>query len=141
MADEPIIDTAQTEELTPEQVKANELEQFEAALRVRAKEISDANGSAKVTPLWYLDPLDPENGKPIIGYLKEPNRATKGNIMDVFVVSTFRAQQIALQASIMKDVSDARLWSDSQIYDGVVFAAGEEALYMIKKSISQFKKK
>lgn len=126
---------------SPEEIKSVELEKFEQALKDRAAELSAANGGKKVIPVWYLDPVDPDNGRPIIGYLMEPNRATKGGIMDTFAMSMSRAQGAALQASIMKDVSDDRITSTSFLYDAVNMKAAEEALSLIRIAVSQFKKK
>lgn len=146
--DEQEIKTGVTEK-TPEQIeaervaaeKAAELEKFEQALKDKAAELSKANSGKNVVPVWYLDPTDPENARPIVGFLMEPNRATKGAIMDTLRQSQSRAESAALQASVMKDHSDPRLTSTLSIYDGVAFAAGREALGLIKIAIDQFKKK
>lgn len=116
-------------------------DQFEQALKDRAAELSVEHKGASVVPVWYLDPLDPENGKPIIGYLKEPNRMTKAAIADELLKSTFRGQNIALEASLLKDHSDPRLWSTNQAYDPVIFSAGIEAAAFVKIALTQFKKK
>lgn len=142
MADQENIVTSEAE-LTPEQKKAQELEQFENALKARAKELSEANGGRMVIPVWYLDPKDTENGKPVIGFLLEPNRATKGNIMDTLEVSKSRAANIALQASIMKGIPeyDDRILSSDFHYDSINAQAGFEALNLVRLAVSQFKKK
>lgn len=130
-------------EVTPDQVKAMELAKFEEALKARAQELSDANGGRMVIPVWYLDPVDAEKGKPVIGFLLEPNRATKGNIMDILEVSKSRAASIALQASVMKNIPeyDARILSADFHYDSINAKAGLEALDLIRLAVSQFKKK
>lgn len=138
MADEII---QEAKELTPEEIKAVELEQVEQALKDRAQELSVANGGRKVIPIWYLDPANPESGKPIIGFLMEPNRATKGSIMDTFAISASRAQKIALEASFMDKESDSRIMSTDFIYDAVNMKAGEESLSLVRIAVSQFKKK
>ena len=132
-----------TEDQQPQPVseKQRELDKFEQALKDRAAELSAANGYARVIPIWYLDPADPDNGKPIIGFLKEPNRATKGSILDTMMTSQSRAATIALSASLMKEVSDERILSSLQLYDGVNLQAGFEALSLVRVAISQFKKK
>lgn len=150
-----IIDNAGEHDLTPslskgegdapslEKVKEQELAVFEQALKDRAEELSKANGGKMVIPVWYLDPLDPVNGKPIIGFLMEPNRATKGNIMDTLEVSKSRAAGIALQTSLMKNIEeyDARILDTSFRYDSVNAQAGFEALSLVRIAVSQFKKK
>jgi len=123
---------------TPEEVKKQEVAQ---ALQDRAAELSAANGNAKVIPIWYLDPVAPENGKPVIGFLKEPNRATKGSIIDTMMISHSRAATIALNASLMKEVSDERILSTSSIYDGINMQAAFEALSFVRVAVSEFKKK
>lgn len=141
MAEEIVDTTPVSIEPTAEQGKAAELEKFEQALKDRAQELSTANGGKKVIPIWYLDPIDADNGKPIIGFLLEPNRATKGNIMDKFAFSVSQAGKIALEASIMKNESDPRIISTDSQYDAVNMKAGEEALSLIRIAVSQFKKK
>ena len=137
----PLADlTVITEDEAAELTKERERDEFEQALKDRAKELSDANGGAKVIPLWYLDVNNPDS-KPIIGFLKEPNRVTKGSIMDIYNISESRAQTAALAASIMKDVSDERIMSTSQRYDYVNMAAGKKALTLITLAVEQFKKK
>jgi len=123
---------------TPEEIKKQEREKFGQALYDRAAELSVANGNAKVIPIWYEDPVDTINGKPIIGFLKEPNRATKGSILDTHLVSRSRAATIALNASLMKEVSDERIISSSQVYDPINIRAGLEALYMTNVATSEF---
>ncbi len=126
-----------SEQLTKEQEK----EKFIAELEAKAAELSKANNGAEVRPLFYLDPLDPENGTPIVGFLKEPNRVTKAAIADEILKSQFKGYMVALSSCLMKDVSDARLTSQSQVYDAVIFAAGEEAASFVRVAISQLKKK
>lgn len=143
MADQETQDNQQEITVSPEELKAQQLEKFEQALEARALELSEANGGRMVIPVWYLDPLDNENGKPIIGFLLEPNRATKGNIMDTLEVSKSRAANIALQASVMKSIPeyDARILSTDFHYDSINAKAGLEALDLIRLAVSQFKKK
>jgi len=128
-------------EQQPDQHQQQELEKFEQALKDRAAELSAAHGNALIIPLWYNDPADPINGKPIIGFLKEPNRATKGSILDTMMVSHSRAATIALNAALMKEVSDERILSSSQLYDPINIQAGFEALGLVRIAVSQFKKK
>jgi hypothetical protein len=116
-------------------------EQVAQALLDRAAELSAANGHVKVIPIWYPDPVDPENGKPVIGFLKEPNRATKGSILDTMMVSNSRAATIALNASLIKEVSDERITSSSHLYDSINIQAGFEALGLVRVAVSLFKKK
>lgn len=135
-------DEIQIAEPAAEEIKTAELAEFEQALKDRAKELSDKNGGRKVIPLWYLDINHPE-AKPIIGFLLEPNRSTKGSIMDTFKVSESRAQKIALDASLMKDIPeyDTRIDTTDFHYDYVNMAAGIEALTFVRMAISQFGKK
>ena len=110
-------------------------------LEAKAEQLSKENNGAEVIPIFYLDPLDPENGTPIVGFLKEPNRMTKAAIGDELLKSSFRGYTTALQACLMKEVSDQRLTSNDRAYDAVIFAAGGEAANFVRIAISQFKKK
>lgn len=130
-------------ELTQDQIQEQEKEKakFIAELEEKAKQLSAANNGAEVIPVFYLDPIDPKNGTPIVGFLKEPNRATKAAIGDELMKSSFRGYMTALQACLMPDVSDARLKSQDSRYDAVIFAAGGEAANFVRIAISQLKKK
>ena len=74
---------------------------FIAELEEKAKQLSAANNGANVIPVFYLDPIDPENGTPIVGFLKEPNRATKASIGDELLKSHFRGCMVALQSCLL----------------------------------------
>lgn len=130
-----------TIELTEEQKKLLEVEEFEKNLYIRAEEISKANNGKKVIPIWYADPFDPEKGKPITGFLMEPNRATKGAIADTLMKSLYQGQQQALAASLIEKESDERFKSINQAYDAVILAAGIAASQFVQIALSQFKKK
>jgi hypothetical protein len=124
-----------------EETRAAEMQKLNDELLAKAEELSLENKGAKIEPLLYLDPKDPINGVPITGFLKEPNRVTKAAIGDEILKSHFRGNMAALRACLMKDVSDQRLQSEDQAYDGVIFAAGEKAAAFVTISIDQIKKK
>jgi deoxyxylulose-5-phosphate synthase len=135
----------QEQELIEAQKAAAELEkkqqEFNDALELRAKELSVKNKDAKVVPIWYVDPVDGENGKPIIGFLKEPNRMTKASLADEITKSMHRGYNMALTACLMKEESDPRLLSNDQKYDAVIMAASYAAGDFIAIAINQYKKK
>jgi hypothetical protein len=117
-----------------------EEEKFNDDLFAKAAELSQKYNGAEVVPVHYIDPINPE-GTPIVGFLKEPNRMTKANIADEILKSHFRGSAVALEACLLKDVSDPRLWSQRREYDAIVFAAGETAAQFVQIAISQVKKK
>lgn len=129
------------QELTPDEIFEQQKAAFILEMEGKAEELSKANSGAKVVPLYYLNPLDPIKGVPVTGFLKEPNRMTKANLADEITKSKWRGYLMALQACLMKDVSDPRLYSDDKIYDAIAFAAGEEAGNFITIALSQIKKK
>jgi len=117
------------------------LEALQVQVEAKAAELSATMG-VKVVPMVFLDLEDAINGEPKIGFLKEPNRVTKENIMDVALQGKImRARSMALQASIMKECSSPELTSEMPKHDAYVFAAGEKAIEFITIAIDQLKKK
>lgn len=129
------------EQFTAEQIKEAEKERFMQELQARAEQLSKENNGAEVIPVYYIDPVDPINGTPIVGFLKEPNRMTKTAIADEITKSPWRGNLAALQACLMKDVSDPRLSSDKREYDAIALGAGETAAQFVRIAINQLKKK
>lgn len=126
---------------TEQEILAEKIDLLNADLLKRAAELKAEHNGAEIEPLLFLDPKDPTNGQPIVGFLKEPNRATKAAIGDEILKSHFRGNMVALESCLMKDISDKRLTSTDRAYDAVIFAAGEKAAAFVRISIDLIKKK
>lgn len=126
---------------TEQEILAEKIDLLSADLVKRAAELKVEHNGAEIEPLLFLDPKDAVNGQPIVGFLKEPNRATKANIGDQILKSHFMGNMVALQACLLTEISDKRLLSQDRDYDAVIFAAGEKAAAFVKISIDLIKKK
>lgn len=95
--------------------------------------------NCKVHPLVFKDE---HNGEDIIGYLKEPQREVKTSLMDR-AMSQQPATACAeiLEAYIIKEHSDSRIYHRTSENDRHFFGAVKEMHDMVQLSINQFKKK
>jgi hypothetical protein len=75
---------------TEQELLAEKIDLLSADLVKRAAELKVEHNGAEIEPLLFLDPKDTMNGQPIVGFLKEPNRATKANIGDQILKSHFK---------------------------------------------------
>lgn len=92
----------------------------------QAQEKADALSEelkVKVHPLVFTD----DEGKDVIGFIKEPSRAVKLAVLDKSVIGGFSAASEMLDIIILKEHSDPRIVSerseDDKIYLGAVMAA------------------
>ena len=80
----------------------------------------------KVHPLIFFVEKDKE---PVMGYVKEPNRAVKLAVMDKYASGFYSACSQALDAILLKEHSDPRISSeraeDDMYYMGAVYAVSE----------------
>lgn len=80
----------------------------------------------KVHPLIFFVEKDKE---PVVGYVKEPNRAVKLAVMDKYASGFYSACSQALDAILLKEHSDPRISSerseDDMYYMGAVYAVSE----------------
>lgn len=102
----------------------------------QADELSNREG-CKVHPLVFMAG---ENDK-VIGFLKEPPRHVKLRVMDKGLVSPATAAAEVLDAYLIKDVSDSRIWDEKPENDKFYLGATMEAYNMINMAVNQFKKK
>lgn len=110
--------------------EANEL------ANAKAEELTKVHG-CKVHPLVFVD----EDNKPVIGYLKEPPRFVKLRALDKVYTNPMSAASDLLDAYLIKEESDNRIYSESSDNDKYYFGAVNEANNLIKLTINQFKKK
>lgn len=91
----------------------------------KAKVLSEELG-VKVHPLVFFTK---ESEDPVIGFVKEPNRAVKLAVMDKYATGFYSACSQALDAILLKEHSDPRISSerteDDNYYMGAVYAVSE----------------
>lgn len=82
-----------------------------------------------------------ENDEKVVGFLKEPPRHVKLRVLDKGMTSPMTASAELLDAYLIREDSDERIWNElaqnDKYYLGAVMAAND----LIKMSINQFKKK
>mgnify|MGYP000903571939 FL=1 len=94
--------------------------------------------NCKVFPLVFKDP---ENNEDVIGFLKEPPRFVKMRVMDKALSNPISSCAEVLDAYIIKEESDPRIYSESQENDAYYMGATMEVYSIIKISNNKFKKK
>jgi hypothetical protein len=105
-------------------------------IQAKADELSITH-KCKVHPILFTDPDTNEN---VIGYLKEPPRHVKLKIIDKGMTHPFSAASDIVDAYIIKDESDERIYSETGD-DKYYLGACGVAQSIIQTSINQFKKK
>jgi hypothetical protein len=105
-------------------------------IQAKADALSVAR-NVKVHPLVFIDPKTEEQ---IVGYIEEPNRATKTRVLDKGLISPVTAASELMDVVLIKEESNPRIYSekseDDSIYLGAVMACYET----IKVSVNQIKK-
>ena len=93
--------------------------------------------NCKVNPLVFKA----DDGSDVIGFMKEPPRFVKMRVMDKGLTSPVSAASEVVDAYLIKEESDPRIYSESQENDQYYIGATMEAYSMVKLSVNQFKKK
>lgn len=84
----------------------------------KAKQLSEKY-SVKVHALMVYD----KEGKPVIGFLKEPNRPTKMMALDKTLTSPSSAGSTLLEACLIKEESDPRIDKEDFLFLGIALKA------------------
>jgi hypothetical protein len=113
------------------------MQEIQEQLEQKAEELS-AKYNTVVHPILFVDPETNEN---VIGYLKEPPRHVKLKVIDKGMSNPFSAASDVVDAYIIKEESDERLYSENPKYDKYYLGACGVAQSIIQTSINQFKKK
>ena len=92
----------------------------------------------KVHPLVFKTV---DNDEQIIGFIKEPPRAIKLQVMDKSLMGAYSTVNSILEAYILKDESDPRIYSEAPENDKYNIGATQEMYSLIQLAINQFKKK
>ena len=77
----------------------------------------------------------------IIGFIKEPPRHVKLRVMDKGLTAPVTAAAEVLDAYLIKEASDVRIYDEKPENDKYYLGATMEAYNMISMSVNQFKKK
>lgn len=93
---------------------------------------------AKVHPLVFTTPQDET---PVVGFIREPNRTIKLAVMDKFHTGFYSACDQALQACLLKEHSDPRIFSERQEDDVYYLGAVNELSEMIQYAVNHEKKR
>jgi hypothetical protein len=104
---------------------------------IKADELSQREG-CKVHPLVFMA----EDDEQIIGFVREPMRIVKQRALDAAIQkgATVAAGEL-LDAILIKDASDSRIYSEAPENDKYYLGASMGCMDLIKISQQQFKKK
>lgn len=105
-------------------------------IKLKADELTIKEGCL-VHPLIFMAGKDDQ----IVGFLKEPPRFVKLRVMDKGLTSPATAAAEIVDAYLIKDESDKRIWDEKPENDKYYLGATMEAYNMINMAVNQFKKK
>jgi hypothetical protein len=106
-------------------------------IQLKADELSIKKGS-KVHPLVFMVEGSDDQ---IIGYIQEPPRFVKLRVMDKGLTSPISAASEVVDAYLIKEESDARIYSEAAENDKYYIGATLEAYNLVTLAVNQFKKK
>ncbi len=106
-------------------------------IQAKADELSAKHGCI-VHPIVFQEGEDAEQ---IVGFLKEPPRHVKLRVLDKGMTSPMTASAEMVDAYLIREDSDARIWDEKPGNDKYYLGATMIANDLIKMSINQFKKK
>lgn len=96
-----------------------------------------ARENCPVHPLIFMASEEDQ----VIGFIKEPPRHVKLRVMDKGLTQPATAASEVVEAFLIKDASDSRIWDEKPENDKYYLGAVMEAYNMINMSVNQFKKK
>lgn len=106
-------------------------------IQTKADELGVKHG-VKVHPIVFkLDGSEEQ----VIGYLKEPPRFVKLRVMDKGLTQPVSAASEVVDAYLIKEESDARIYSEASENDVYYIGATMEAYNLVQLAVNQFKKK
>ena len=94
--------------------------------------------SCKVHPLVFGVP---ETGEILVGYFKEPPRTVKMRVMDKGLTQPITAASEIVDAYLIKEESDSRIYDEKSDNDKYYIGATYAAYALVTMSVNQFKKK
>lgn len=105
-------------------------------IECKAAELSKVH-NVKVIPLVF----QVGDGERVIGYLKEPPRFVKLRVMDKGMVSPITSASEVIDAYLIKEESNPKIYSESADCDPYYIGAVMEAYSLIQLAVNTFKKK
>jgi hypothetical protein len=84
---------------------------------------------------------DEETGQDIVGFIKEPSRAVKLAMLDKSMIGGFSAASEVLESILIKEESDARIYSEKSEDDRFYLGAVSAAYDRVKLAVNLLKKK
>lgn len=109
-----------------------------------AEEIELKVGELKVKhgcPVHALVFKTDGDAEEIVGYIKEPPRFVKLRVMDKGLTQPMSAASEVVDAYLIKEDSDPRIYSEAQENDKYYLGAVLSAYNLIQLAVNQFKKK
>ena len=102
-----------------------------------AEELSKKNQGVKVHPIVFKG----NDEEDVVGYIKEPPRFVKLRVMDKGLTQPVTAASEVVDAYLIKEESDARIYSEDAANDKYYLGACLAAYNLVQMSVNQFKKK
>lgn len=112
-------------------------QKLQEAVECKAAELSAKHG-VTVHPVIFK--VEGDSGD-VVGYIKEPPRFVKLRVMDKGLTQPISAASEVVDAYLIKEESDARIYSEAAENDKFYLGAVLEAYNLVKLSVNQFKKK
>ena len=106
-------------------------------IELKADDLSKKH-NCKVFPIVFKAV---DGGEDVVGFIKEPPRFVKMRVMDKGLTNPVSAASEVVDAYLIKEESDARIYSEETENDVYYIGATMEAYSMVKMAVNQFKKK
>jgi hypothetical protein len=103
-------------------------------IQTKAEELSKQHG-VKVHPVLFKD-----GEESVIGFIKEPPRFVKMKIMDKGLISPISAASEIVDAYLIKEESDSRIYDEKPENDKFYIGAVMEAYNLVQLAVNQLKK-
>lgn len=104
-------------------------------IQSKADELTVKHG-VKVHPLVFKV----KDEEQVVGFLKEPPRFVKMRVMDKGMTSPMSAASEIVDAYLIKEESDARIYSEASENDKYYLGAAYEAYQMVELAVNLVKK-
>lgn len=122
--------------LTNEQLK-EKLDAEKKAATEKAETLSNQMG-VKVHPIIFVDDASDDI---LIGFISEPNRITKTRVLDKGLTSPATAAAELLEAILLKEHSDRRIYEERPENDKFYHGAAMAAYDLVSIAVNQSEKK
>lgn len=104
-------------------------------IKQKAEELTKQHG-VKVHPILFQVRDEPQ----VVGFIKEPPRFVKLRVMDKAVTGAMTAASEILDAYLIKEESDSRIYDEKPENDAYYIGAVQEAYSMIELAVNRLKK-